>query len=170
MSSAGASPDYQVRFGRPDDTAQLVPLINVAFLPEQIAIEGDRINAEKLHLFFENGRFLVIESAEGLAGCVYAEVRGSRGYIGLLALRPELKGRGLGRVLMSHAEEYLGGAGCEAADLRTISARTDLVPMYRHLGYREMGTAAMPPEIPLRIPCHFIIMSKQLRKPEQSAP
>ena len=129
-----------------------------------------RTGAEKLHLFFENGRFLVIESAEGLAGCVYAEVRGSRGYIGLLALRPELKGRGLGRVLMSHAEEYLGGAGCEAADLRTISARTDLVPMYRHLGYREMGTAAMPPEIPLKVPCHFIVMSKQLQKPEQSAP
>jgi len=32
------------------------------------------------------------------------------------------------------------------------------------------ATAAMPPEIPLRIPCHFIIMSKQLQKPEQSAP
>lgn len=170
VSGASASPDYQVKFGKPDDAAQLVPLINVAFLPEQIAIEGDRINAEKLQPFFENGRFIVLENAEGLAGCVYAEIRGSRGYIGLLSLRPELKGRGLGRVLMSHAEEYLAGAGCEAADLRTISARTDLVPMYKHLGYQEMGTAAMPPEIPLKIPCHFIIMSKQLRKPEQSAP
>jgi GNAT superfamily N-acetyltransferase len=165
MSGAGALPDYRVRFGERGDTAELVPLINVAFLPEQIAIEGDRINAEKLQPFLDNGRFLVIENAEGLAGCVYAEVRGSRGYIGLLALRPELKGRGLGRVLMSRAEEYLASAGCEAADLRTISARTDLVPMYRHLGYQETGTTAMPPEIPLKMPCHFIIMSKPLRKP-----
>jgi GNAT superfamily N-acetyltransferase len=165
MSGASASPDYRVRFGKPDDTAELVPLINVAFLPEQIAIEGDRINPEKLEAFFANGKFLVLENAEGLAGCVYAEVRGNRGYIGLLALRPELRGHGLGRVLMSHAEEYLAGSDCEAADLRTISARSDLVPMYKHLGYQEMGTAAMPPEIPLKIPCHFIIMSKPLRKP-----
>lgn len=164
-SGASALPNCRVRFGEPADTADLVPLINVAFLPEQVAIEGDRITAEKLQLFFANGKFLMLEDAGGLAGCVYAEVRGRRGYIGLLALRPELKGRGLGRVLMSRAEEYLVSAGCEAADLRTISARTDLVPMYRHLGYQETGTAAMPPEISLKIPCHFIIMSKSLRKP-----
>ena len=166
MSGASALPDYRVRFGEPADTAELVPLINVAFLPEQIAIEGDRINAEKLQPFIVNGKFLILEDGDGLAGCVYAEVRGNRGYIGLLALRPELKGRGLGRLLMSRAEDYLAGAGCEAADLRTISARTDLVPMYRHLGYQEMGTAAMPPEIPLKIPCHFIMMSKPLNEPE----
>ena len=170
MSGADTLPDYCIRFGEPRDIAELVPLINVAFLPEQIAIEGDRINAEKLQPFFENGRFLVIEDAEGLAGCVYAEVRGSRGYVGLLALRPELKGRGLGRLLMSRAEDYLAGAGCVAADLRTISARTDLVPMYKHLGYQEMGTAAMPPEIPLKIPCHFIIMSKALKELKPGAP
>jgi GNAT superfamily N-acetyltransferase len=162
VSGASALPDYRVRFGESADTNKLVPLINVAFLPEQIAIEGDRVNAEKLQPFFANGKFLLLENAEGLAGCVYAEVRGTRGYIGLLALRPELKGHGLGRVLMSHAEEYLVSAGCAAADLRTISARTDLVPMYKHLGYQEMGTAAMPPEIPLKMPCHFIIMSKAL--------
>ena len=170
MSGASALPDYRVRFGEPADTAELVPLINVAFLPEQIAIEGDRIDAENLQHFLANGRFLVLEDGEGLAGCVYAEVRGNRGYIGLLALRPELKGRGLGRVLMSLAEEYLAGADCEAADLRTISARSDLVPMYKHLGYQEMGTAPMPPEIPLKIPCHFIIMSKPLKRLEQGAP
>src|ERR1700740_1261149 len=137
VPGASALPHCRVRFGEPADTADLVPLINVAFLPEQVAIEGDRITAEKLQRFFANGKFLMLEDAEGLAGCVYAEVRGSRGYIGLLALRPELKGRGLGRVLMSRAEEYLVSVGCEVADLRTISARTDLVPMYRHLGYQE---------------------------------
>jgi GNAT superfamily N-acetyltransferase len=170
MLGASPLPDYRVRFGEPADAAQLVRLINVAFLPEQIAIEGDRINAEKLQPFFVKGKFLVLENAEGVAGCVYAEARGNRGYIGLLALRPELKGRGLGRVLMSQAESFLNAAGCVAADLRTISARTDLVPMYKHLGYQEMGTAAMPPEIPLKIPCHFIIMSKALKKLEPDRP
>jgi ribosomal protein S18 acetylase RimI-like enzyme len=82
----------------------------------------------------------------------------------LLALRPELKGRGLGRKLMANAEEYLANAGCEAAELRTISVRNDLVPMYQHLGYSEMGREKMPAEILLKIPCHFIVMSKRIAK------
>ena len=161
----GAPPiaEFRERVGAESDADALVALINVAFRPEQIAIDGERINAEKLQPFFIKGKFLVLEDAVGIAGCVYAEVRGERGYIGLLALRPPLKGRGLGRRLMSLAEQYLASAGCLVADLRTISARDDLVPMYRHLGYEETGTTPMPPEIPLKIPCHFINMAKLLR-------
>jgi GNAT superfamily N-acetyltransferase len=162
MSGAAAMSTFRERFGGPADSGALVPLINTAFRPEQIAIEGDRINEEKLQPLFSNGKFLLLEDDEGLAGCVYAEVRGSRGYLGLLSLRPALQGRGLGRRLMEFAEDYLASAGCQAADLRTISARTDLVPMYEHLGYRITGTAPMPPEIPLKIPCHFIHMSRHL--------
>ena len=164
MTSALAMPEFRERFGEIADTSALVPLINVAFIAEQIAIDGDRINAEKLQSYFKTGRFLVVENDQGLAGCVYVELRGVRGYIGLLALRPELKGRGLGRKLMASAEVYLANAGCEAADLRTISARNDLLPMYKHLGYREIGTEQMPQEIRLKVPCHFIVMSKQLPK------
>jgi GNAT superfamily N-acetyltransferase len=161
-SGATAMPKLLERFGEPADTDALVTLINVAFRPDQIAVDGDRIDREKLQPFFANGKFLVLEDREGLAGCVYAEVRGSRGYIGLLALRPVLQNRGLGRLLMRRAERFLAAAGCRVVDLRTISARNDLVPMYQHLGYEETGTAAMPPEIPLKIPCHFITMSKRL--------
>jgi GNAT superfamily N-acetyltransferase len=167
MSGPAAITGFRERFGEPADTPALVTLINVAFLPEQVAIEGNRINAEKLQPFFANGKFLVLEDADGVAGCVYAEVRGQRGYIGLLALRPQLKGRGLGRLLMNRAEAYLAAAGCEATDLRTISARNDLVPMYKHLGYEQSGTIPMPPEIPLKIPCHFITMSKRLQDREE---
>jgi GNAT superfamily N-acetyltransferase len=163
---AATATGFRERSGEPSDTDALVKLINVAFLPEQVAIPGDRVNSEKLQPFFTNGKFLVLEDSDGLAGCVYAELRGQRGYIGLLALRPQLKGRGLGRVLMNRAEDYLAAAGCEAADLRTISARADLVPMYKHLGYEESGIAGMPAEIPLKIPCHFITMSKPLRPPK----
>ena len=164
MTAAPALSEFCLRFGEIADTAELVPLINVAFIPEQIAIAGDRINAERLQPYFKTGKFLLLENECGVAGCVYAELRGRRGYIGLLAVRPELKGRGLGRKLMASAEDYLACAGCEAADLRTISARDDLVPMYKHLGYSETGTEKMPAEIPLKIPCHFIVMSKRLTK------
>jgi len=163
MSGAGASTGYRVRLGELSDTEALVPLINLAFLPERVAIEGDRVDAEGLQTYFAKGKFLLLEGSEGLAGCVYAELRaGKRGYIGLLAVQPELQGRGLGRLLMSCAEEYLASTGCEWADLRTISARNDLVPLYQHLGYEQTGTAEMPGNVPLKMPCHFIMMSKRL--------
>lgn len=167
--SAMAVTGFRSRFAGPADSAALVPLINAAFLPEQIAIEGDRIDHETLQPYFLNGKFLLLEDGDGLAGCVYAEARGKRGYIGLLAVRPELKGRGLGRVLMEQAESYLGGAGCEAVDLRTISARDDLVPMYRHLGYEQTGTEAMPAGVKLKVPCHFVVMSKVLNEPRSES-
>ena len=170
MSGAAAISAFRERPGGPEDTAALVLLINIAFRPEQIAIEGDRINAEKLQPLFRSGRFLLLEDEQGLAGCVYAEVRGKRGYVGLLSVRPALQGRGLGRRLMALAEQHLRSAGCQATDLRTISARTDLVPMYEHLGYQITGRAPMPAEIPLKIPCHFIHMSKLLRRSEPGQP
>jgi GNAT superfamily N-acetyltransferase len=168
MMSATAASEYQVRFAETSDSAALIPLINIAFRPEQIAIEGNRISHETLQPYFRNGKFLVLENSAGLAGCVYAERRAGRGYIGLLALRPELKGRGLGRVLMDRAEEYLASIGCEAVDLRTISARDDLVPMYKHFGYQQTGTEAMPAGVKLKIPCHFVVMSKRLSRRSES--
>lgn len=164
MPDAGSISGFRVRFGEPADTEGLIALINVAFRPEQVGIEGDRIDGERLQPLFGTGKFLVLEDQEGLAGCVYAEARRARGYIGLLSLRPSLRGRGLGRRLMALAEEHLAAAGCEAADLRTISARSDLLPMYKHLGYDETGTTPVPAEVPLKIPCHFINMSKSLRR------
>jgi GNAT superfamily N-acetyltransferase len=166
---AAATSGYRTRFAEPADSDALVPLINVAFLPEQMAIEGDRINQATLQSYFVNGKFVVLEDSDGIAGSVYAEVRGRRGYIGLLALRPELKGRGLGRLLMERAEEYLAGTGCEAVDLRTISARDDLVPMYKHLGYEQTGTEAMPAGVKLKMPCHFVVMSKVFAEPRSES-
>src|SRR5258708_29637322 len=135
MPDAMARPEYRVRFGEPSDANALVQLINVAFRPEQVAVEGDRISAASLQPYFASGKFLVMEHGEGLAGCVYAEIRGNHGYIGLLALQPELKGRGLGRVLMSRAEEYLAGARCEGAEPTKMNARSDLVADDKPLGY-----------------------------------
>ena len=169
MTSAMAQSGYRTRFAGPADSSALVPLINVAFLPEQIAIEGERITHETLQPYFVNGTFLALEDGDGLAGCVYMEVRGQRGYVGLLALRPELKGQGLGRLLMERAEQYLASVGCEAVDLRTISARDDLVPMYKHLGYEQTGTEPLPATVKLKMPCHFVVMSKILTEPRSES-
>jgi hypothetical protein len=64
--------------------------------------------------------------------------------------------------MMDTAEHYFREAGCRAVNLRVISARTPLPAFYRHLGYHETGTAPFAPHVPVKVPCHYILMSKTL--------
>lgn len=144
------------------DAEALTVLINAAFRVELSFIEGDRTNPDGVRTYMEKGKFLLVEDVTGLAGCVYVELRGDRGYLGLLAVEPSRQGTGLGRRLMAAAEDFFREAGCVAVDLRVVSARAPLPPFYRHLGYLETGTAPLAPEVPARVSCHYILMSKTL--------
>src|SRR5882762_1806131 len=144
------------------DVEALTRLINAAFRVEQPFIEGDRINPEGLRAYLEKGKFLLAEDAAGLIGCVYVELRGDRGYLGLLGVEPRRQGRGLGRKLMAAAEDFFRQAGCVAIDLRVVSARTPLPSFYSHLGYLETGAAPFSPDVPAKVTCHYILMSKIL--------
>ena len=145
-----------------EDVEPLAALINAAFRVEQPFIDGDRINPDGVRAYMQKGKFLFAEDSAGLAGCVYVELRGDRGYLGLLGVDPPRQGTGLGRKLMDAAENYFREAGCRAIDLRIVSARAPLPAFYRHLGYAETGTAPFAPDVPVKVPCHYILMSKSL--------
>jgi len=157
-----SSPEVRVRLAETADSDALVRLINQAFAVEKIVIEGERIDSEKVHALFETGDFLLLYEAEQLLGCVYVEVKNKRGYLGLLAVQPGRQKSGFGRRLAAAAEDFLRKAGCEAVDLRIVSARAELPPIYERLGYVASGTAPIPNSIPLKVPSYFIIMSKRL--------
>lgn len=150
------------RFAVEADIENLVALINAAFVVEQIAIPGDRIDRIGIQKYMGAGRFVVFEQGDSLLGCVYVETRGERGYLGLLAVHPAQHGRGIGRRLANEAESHFRNAGCRAVDLRVISARSELVAFYEKLGFAVQGTSAMAETVPLKIPCHYIHMSKNL--------
>jgi len=156
------SPQYRTRLADSTDSDALVRLINEAFAVEKIVIEGDRIDSQRLQALFETGNFLLLYEAEELLGCVYVEIKGKRGYLGLLGVQPGRQKSGLGRRLTNAAEDYFRNAGCEGVDLRIVSVRAELPPFYKRLGYKETGIAPIPESIPLKIPSHFIIMSKEL--------
>ena len=157
-----SSPEVHLRLAEAADTEALVRLINEAFAVEKIVIEGERINSEKVRALFETGNFLLLYEAAQLVGCVYVEVKGKHGYLGLLAVRPDRQKSGFGRRLTTAAEDYFRKAGCEAVDLRIVSVRAELPPFYERLGYATTAIAPIPDTIPLKIPSHFIVMSKRL--------
>src|SRR5260370_42326888 len=159
------SPDsVHIRPAIPADVKSLVHLINVAFRVEQPFIEGDRIGPQGVRSYMAKGKFLLAEDATGLAGCVYVELRGDRGYLGLLGVDAQRQGIGLGRKLMDAAENFFREAGCTAGDLRVISARTSLPHFCRPLGYLETGTAPFAPAQPVKVHCRYILMSKPLHE------
>jgi GNAT superfamily N-acetyltransferase len=152
----------RIRLARAPDAGALALLINAAFVVERPIFDGDRTSPEGVRAFLKKGQFLIAEDAAGLAGCVYVEIRGDHGYIGLLSVHPSRQGSGLGRRLMAAAEEFFRDANCTAIDLRVVSARIPLPAFYRHLGYTETHTEDLPANVQPKIPCRFIYMSKRL--------
>lgn len=161
-SPRSESKSVSIRLAQPTDVEPLARLINAAFVVEQPFIEGERIDPAGVREYMEKGKFLIGEEATGLVGCVYVELRGNRGYLGLLGVDPRRQGMGLGRKLMEAAENYFRAAGCAGIDLRIISPRTPLPAFYTHLGYTQTGTAPFAPDVPVKVPCHYILMSKSL--------
>ena len=67
----------------------------------------------------------------------------------------------MGKKLIAAAEEHARGAGCAYLDICVVNLRTELPPFYRSLGYEVTGTEEFHGE-PVKMPCHFIVMSKKL--------
>jgi GNAT superfamily N-acetyltransferase len=166
MHEAANSPPaphpLQIRPALRSEAEALAILINAAFRVELPFIDGDRISPDGVRAYMEKGKFLLAEDSTGLAGCVYVELQGERGYLGLLGVEPRRQGTGLGRKLMAAAEGFFRQRGCVAVDLRIVSARAPLPAFYRHLGYEETGTAPFPCDVQSKVPCHYIMMSKAI--------
>ncbi|MGC1461844.1 MAG: GNAT family N-acetyltransferase [Terracidiphilus sp.] len=167
-----ANPDRPLRFREATeaDRPRLIELVNAAYAIETF-LQGTRIDDERMTAMTQKGRILIAQdqpSEDGPAkflGCVYIEVRGARGYLGLLAVDPVHQGHGLARRLVEFAEDQLKTAGCEAVDIIVLSMRPELLPIYRRFGYAENGiveefrpTRQLAPGVEV----HGIKMSKPL--------
>jgi GNAT superfamily N-acetyltransferase len=156
--------DISIRLATVEDFARMVPVINAAFAIEDF-MEGTRTDGARLAEMMEAGDFLIAHDESGtVVASVYVEVRGQRGYLGVLSVDPSQQGKGLGRVMVDAAEQYCRERGCNGMDLVVVSLRTDLPPFYRKLGYVETGIEEFRPSRKLKagLECHCVVMSKQL--------
>lgn len=152
-----------IRTGTPSDSDDIARLVNDAFRRERFFIDGDRTNPGKIRALFQKGKFLLAEESGTLVGCVYVELRGERGYFGLLSVDPKRQRDGLGSRLMEFAENDCRAAGCRFMDLTMVNLRAPLYSYYGNRGYVEDGTLPFPKEQhPPKIPCHLVKMTKPL--------
>ena len=152
-----------IRTATSADAPQIAAVINAAFrIAEEFFIDGNRITQAEVEESLAKGAFLLAEVNGQLNGCVYVELRGERSYLGLLSVDPACQQGGLGSRLMMEAENYCRERGSRGMDILIVSLRQDLPSFYQKRGYVESGTSPFPPDVPTKIPCHFINMSKSL--------
>lgn len=151
------------RIATKSDAPQITAVINAAFrIAEEFFIDGNRITQAEVEESLAKGAFLLAETDGKLNGCVYVELRGERSYLGLLSVDPTTQQSGLGSRLMIEAERYCRERGSHAMDILIVSLREDLPAFYQKRGYVESGTTPFPEDVPTKIPCHFINMSKPI--------
>jgi ribosomal protein S18 acetylase RimI-like enzyme len=105
-------------------------------------------------------------------GCCHVRAgTDDRAYLGLLAVRPRLQGRGTGRALVAEAEGIAAKRWrARQMRLRVIVQREDLIAWYQRLGYRLTGERSpFPYDKPgvgaRRSDLEFVALAKPLHGP-----
>jgi GNAT superfamily N-acetyltransferase len=153
------------RLGTPADIPEIARVANAAFRVEDFFIVGDRTSADDIaaKMAGANACFLVIEAPAraGLMASAFVELRGDRGYFGMLAVDPAHQKKGLGRIMFSAIEAHCRAAGCVALDISVVNLREELPAFYAMLGFTPTGTAPLLSHNTKR-DAHFVLMSKPL--------
>ena len=79
--------------------------------------------------------FLVGELEGGIIATIMAGFDGHRGWVNYLAVAPEHRARGYGRLLMRHIEEKLTARGCPKLNIQVRTGNKDVLEFYRRIGY-----------------------------------
>lgn len=153
------------RWATVDDVPEIVRVVNAAYRVEEFFIRGPRTDGGEIQarLVTAGAGFLVVDGSNGsLAAAMLVEVRGERGYFGMLSVDPARQKEGLGRRLVSEAEAHCRAAGCTAMEIVVVDLRTELLPYYERLGYRVTGSRLFHTPQKLLRPAHLVLMSKSL--------
>jgi GNAT superfamily N-acetyltransferase len=153
-------PPHDIRVATTADADAVATLITLAYRVEDFFIDGDRTDPADVRQHMQHGVFLLREQDGGLAGAVYVQIRGGRGYFGMLSVDPARQKEGIGRRLIEAAESWCRTAGCTEMEIEVVSLRTELPPFYERFGYVLSGTRPFDDAHKSRIPCEFLVMRK----------
>lgn len=173
--------DALVQFRRATraDVASIVSLTDAAYRGEGLGgwtteahlVGVRRIDAEGVAdvLAAPERTIIVVEIDGNLAGCTELTRQGNHAVLGMLAVRPELQGRGIGGAIIREAERICRDEwGTREVRLQVLHMRNDILVWYDRLGYKPNGERAPFPYgnervgIPKRDDLEFIVLTKVL--------
>ncbi|RKQ59058.1 ribosomal protein S18 acetylase RimI-like enzyme [Vogesella indigofera] len=134
-----------------DDADAIADLVNRAYRPpagaagwthESELVTGARINAAQVRLTLaqDDSHILLGLQQARLCACVNVVADGDGCYIGMLAVDPAIQAGGLGKQMLTHAEQFarqhFQASYCH---MTVLSARPELLAYYLRRGYRQTG-------------------------------
>ncbi|MGO9964479.1 MAG: GNAT family acetyltransferase [Acidimicrobiales bacterium] len=121
-----------LRSYRPADRDALVSLWSICELTRPWN-DPNRDIDRKLARDAEN--LLVLDDDGRLIGSVMVGYEGHRGWVNYLAVHPDRRRQGLGRLLMDAAERRLRDLGCPKVNLQVRTSNEAAKDFYRRIGY-----------------------------------
>lgn len=135
-------------------------------------LDGQRTDRESLvdALADPAQALLVMRDGDDLVACVSLADKGDgRTYLGMLTVDPQRQAAGLGRALLSGAEQAAATIfGAQIVEMTVIAQRDELIAWYERRGYRLTGERRPFPAadprfgLPKRDDLAFVVMDKNL--------
>ncbi|MCA6074088.1 GNAT family N-acetyltransferase [Fulvivirga sedimenti] len=133
-----------------EEAEELNVLINAAYRGESSRkgwtteadlLDGTRTDAELIRQIIQTPAttLLSLRSDGEILGCVELRKETEKMYLGMLTVRPDLQGQGIGKVLMKTAEDFALENGCSTMYMTVLVPRTELIAWYVRHGYVDTG-------------------------------
>ena len=124
--------DPVLRSYRPGDREALVSLWSICELTRPWNNPHRDIDRK---LARDGDNLLVLEQGGQLIASVMVGYEGHRGWVNYLAVHPDHRRQGLGRLLMDVAERRLRDLGCAELNLQVRASNETATEFYRQIGY-----------------------------------
>ena len=139
-----------LRIAAKADAQAIADLVNRAYRPaphaagwthESHLVAGERTSAGQVRALFQpRSVILLLCSEANIVACVHLQGDSSGASIGMLATDPELQAQGLGKRMLSHAENYAAERlGASLFRMSVLSSRPELLAFYQRRGYVLTG-------------------------------
>jgi ribosomal protein S18 acetylase RimI-like enzyme len=160
------------------DCAALNQLVNAAYRGEQSRqgwtteadlLDGTRIDEAAIKDLIQRTDTVLLTYRESgaILGCVELRTQEGKLYLGMLSVQPNIQGKGIGKKLMTAAEDHARTKSITAVFMTVISVRKELIEWYVRHGYQLTGERKpfVVPDIRWGVPkqnLEFVVLEKKL--------
>ncbi|MGZ5009854.1 MAG: GNAT family N-acetyltransferase [Methylobacter sp.] len=135
------------------DAEQIAALVNSAYrgefskqgwTTEADLVMGRRTETDEIERLIatDDSMFLLCKVEAQLIGSVHLQKQADQVYLGMLAVRPPLQGRGVGKQLLFAAEQAAQRTwAVNKLVMSVIESRSELIAFYQRSGYRRTGVS-----------------------------
>lgn len=107
-----------------------------------------------------------LDEEERMEGCVLLSKKESRLYLGMFSVSPAAQGKGIGKKLLTAADDHARKQGCTSIFMTVITVRQELIAWYERNGYQKTNKILPFPVdekygIPTQ-PLEMIVLEKHL--------